>query len=109
LSVHGREIVKPSILKLPKHGCLNVHPYLYKYKGVDPVGRALKDGEFRASVGIHMIDDKIDSGKVLLEEFVDVAGSKSSDDIYNKLYPYYSKVLLKVLGGIHNGTKKNTQ
>ena len=40
LSVHGREIVKSDMLKLPRFGAVNIHPYLYKYKGADPVERA---------------------------------------------------------------------
>ena len=107
LSVHGREIVDRNILKLPKYGGINIHPYLYKYKGADPVGHALKDREFNASVGVHVIDEKIDSGRVIYEEFTDVAGSKSADEVYNKLYPYYCKVILKALTRIENGSKKD--
>lgn len=97
LSVHGREIVKPHILNLPKLGCINVHPYLYKYKGANPVERALKDKEFKASVGVHIMSNKIDEGKVLVEEFVDVSGASSVEEIYNRLYPCYSMVTLKAL------------
>lgn len=97
ISVHGKEIIKPNLLRLPRYGGINIHPYLYKYKGQNPVGRALQDKEFNASVGVHIIEDKVDEGKVLFEEFIDVSGSKSIDEIYNKLYPYYCRVLLKAL------------
>ena len=33
ISVHGREILKEEHLRAPRIGCINVHPYLYKYKG----------------------------------------------------------------------------
>jgi len=95
LSIHGREIVKPNLLKLPKFGAINVHPYLYKYKGKDPVERALKDRNFKASVGVHFMEEEIDQGKVIIEEFVDVSGAKSIDEVYNKLYPYYCIAILK--------------
>ncbi|MEA3347020.1 MAG: formyltransferase family protein, partial [Candidatus Auribacterota bacterium] len=85
LSVHGREIVKQNLLDLPKLGAVNVHPYLYKYKGTNPVGRALADKEFKASVGAHFMTQKVDEGKVLFEEFLDVAGSDSVEEIYNKM------------------------
>lgn len=97
LCVHGREIVESELLALPKFKSINIHPYLYKYKGSNPVGRALKDEEFCASVGAHIMEKEVDSGKVLVEEFVDVNGIHSVEGIYNKLYPYYSKVILKVL------------
>ncbi|MCK5656003.1 MAG: hypothetical protein KAI03_06925 [Candidatus Aureabacteria bacterium] len=100
LSVHGREIVKQNLLDLPNLGAINVHPYLYKYKGTNPVGRAFADKEFKASVGAHFMTQKVDEGEVLFEEFLDVAGSSSVEEIYNKMYPYYSLIILKVLDKI---------
>jgi len=97
LSVHGREIVRPSLLSLPKSGCINVHPYLYKYKGANPVGRALNDRNFKASVASHMMVQKVDEGEVLFEEFIDVGEASSEEEIYNRLYPYYAHVVIKTL------------
>ena len=97
LCVHGREIVKPEVLVQPRFGAVNIHPYLYKYKGVDPVGRAFRDGEFRGSVGAHIMEERIDSGPVLVEDFVDISKADSIIEIYNRLYPYYAVVILKVL------------
>ena len=96
-SVHGREIVSDDLLKFPRFGGVNVHPYLYKYKGADPVGTALKNGDFKASVGAHVMESAVDEGEVLVEDFTDVSGSSSVTDIYNRLYPYYCSVILKVL------------
>ncbi len=107
LCVHGKEIVKPDFLKLPKLRSINLHPYLYKYKGANPVGRALKDGEVKASVGAHIMEEKVDSGKVLVEEFVDVSNANSVKEIYNLLYPYYGIVVLKALEIICREHKKN--
>jgi methionyl-tRNA formyltransferase len=106
LSVHGREIVKPELLKMPRHGAVNLHPYLYKYKGAKPVERAFKDGEFKASVGAHLMSDRVDEGKVLVEEFMDVSGCPGVEAIYNKIYPCYCRVLLKVLEIVRNEMQK---
>jgi methionyl-tRNA formyltransferase len=107
LCVHGKEIVRPDFLKLPRLGCINLHPYLYKYKGANPVGRALKDGEIKASVGAHIMEAKVDFGRVLVEEFIDVSGANSVEEIYNLLYPYYGIVVLKALEVICRENKKN--
>jgi len=106
LSVHGREIVSAELIKLPRYGAINIHPYLYKYKGGDPVKRALKDRNFKASVGAHIVENRIDEGKVLVEEFVDVSGADSVEGIYNRLYPCYCRVIVKVLRIVKNGLKK---
>lgn len=103
LSVHGREVVEPALLNLPKLRAVNIHPYLYKYKGADPVGRALKDKEFHASVGAHLMEEKVDEGRVLVEEFIDANGARSRAEIYNQLYPLYAKMILKVLDMVSQG------
>lgn len=94
LSVHGREIVRGEILEMPRMAAVNIHPYLYCYKGAHPVGRALKERNFRASVGVHLMTSKIDEGKVLREEFMNVEPAASEEEIYNKLYPLYGNVVL---------------
>lgn len=96
-SVHGREILVSRELGLPRLGCFNVHPYLYKYKGKDPVGRALKDGNFKGSVGVHRMEEGIDAGEVITEEFVEIKNAKTPDEIYNRLYPYYASALIKAI------------
>jgi len=102
-SVHGKEIVKLSLLKLPRYGGINIHPYLYKYKGKNPVERALKDKNFRASVGAHIMTNKIDEGEILVEKFMDIPEAKSVQEIYNQLYPYYCIIILRVLKSLMKG------
>lgn len=97
VSVHGKEIVSEELLKLPKMGGINVHPCLYKYKGANPVQRLLDDGETTASVGIHTMSSKVDEGVLQAEEFVDVSDCHSVQEVYNRLYPYYTIALYKVL------------
>jgi methionyl-tRNA formyltransferase len=97
VSVHGREIITKELLDLPRIGCINVHPCLYKYKGKDPIKRLLEDGENKASVGVHYMNETVDKGELIIEEFVNVKDLKDVVSIYNRLYPYYSIVLIKAL------------
>jgi methionyl-tRNA formyltransferase len=94
---HGRKIVNNSILSIPKHGGINVHPCLYKYKGAKPIERLLSDKETKASVGVHRMINEVDTGEVLEEIFVDVEDCNEVLEVYNKLYPYYSIALSRVL------------
>jgi methionyl-tRNA formyltransferase len=97
VSVHGREIVPPALLARPALGAINVHPCLSRYKGRDPIGRLLADGHSRASVGVHVMTERVDEGPVLAEEFVDVTGCTTHDAVYNRLYPSYATTLLKAV------------
>lgn len=103
VSVHGREIVSTEILEKPPLGCINVHPCLYKYPGADPIGRLLRDGNTRASVGVHYMVEEVDAGEVILEQFVDVSGKNTVDEIYNELYPYYALAILEAIEKIRKG------
>lgn len=97
VSVHGRQIVPNALLDMPALGGINVHPCLYAYKGADPVGRLLADGNTKASVGVHRMTDALDEGEVLIEEFIMVDGKETVLDIYNSLYPIYATALFKAL------------
>jgi len=97
ISCHGRQIVPPELLKLPRIACMNIHPCLFKYKGTDPVNRMLEDKGKQASVGVHIMIEEVDMGEVLSEIFVDVAGKQTADEVYNELYPYYTFAIIEAL------------
>jgi methionyl-tRNA formyltransferase len=97
ISVHGRELVPDELLRLPRLGGINVHPCLYAYKGANPVGRLLADGNPKASVGVHRMTSELDRGDVLVEEFVDVSEEISIEGVYNRLYPHYATALVRAI------------
>jgi methionyl-tRNA formyltransferase len=95
-SVHGKQIVPKTILNIPFLRCVNVHPCLYKYKGANPIQRMLDDNNSKASVGIHYMVENIDAGELIIEEFINITG-KTVIEVYNELYPYYSKTIIKAI------------
>ncbi|OYT52908.1 MAG: hypothetical protein B6U72_07200, partial [Candidatus Altiarchaeales archaeon ex4484_2] len=68
--------------------------------------RLLKDGNTKASVGVHYMTEDIDAGEVVTELFVDVANRKTVDGVYNELYPYYSLALIDAIKKIHSESVK---
>jgi methionyl-tRNA formyltransferase len=103
LSVHGREIVGRRLLEMPKLGAINVHPFLYKYKGANPVERALTDGEKRGSVGVHFMTERVDEGPVVCEEFIELPAVASVVEVYNLLYPLYARAIARSLDELERG------
>jgi methionyl-tRNA formyltransferase len=108
LSVHGREIVPEALIQLPRLGALNVHPYLYCYKGAGPIQRALQEQNHRASVGMHYMTPKVDSGEVLVEEFMQLAYMTSIEAVYGQLYPLYHEVIVKGCQALSKKEKAHT-
>lgn len=109
LCVHGRKIIPKEIFEKPRIAALNVHPYLYAYNGADPIGRAINDRNWRASVGCHHITEEIDKGEVVTELFTDVTPSTNRCEIYNQLYPLYSQVIIESLNKLSILKKQKRQ
>ena len=95
LCCHGRDILKKEILSLPRKGCINVHPCLYRFKGAEPIKHFLESEETKASVGVHVMTEEVDAGKTLVEEFKEIENKreKRQVEVYNELYPLYFKTV----------------
>jgi len=106
LCCHGRQIIRSRILKNWK--AINMHPCLYKYKGVEPIRRLLEEGEKKASVAVHWMTEQVDAGEVIVELFKDVE-SDTVVGVYNELYPLYSTSLVQALQIIQIYNGKNSE
>ena len=60
-----------SLLRLPRLGCLNVHPSLLPaHRGPDPLFWIFHDGDEAGGVTIHLMDEGFDTGPIVLREKV---------------------------------------
>jgi len=105
LSVHGREIVPDEILKNYIY-CVNIHPFLNRYKGKNPVKRTLKDKNHLADVSSHYMTSKVDEGRILFQETMEVKGT-TEQEIYTELYPLYARVIKSTLEYLITKDKMN--
>lgn len=63
--------IPSSLLRLPRLGCLNVHPSLLPvHRGPDPLFWIFHDGDETGGVTIHRMDEGFDSGPILLREAI---------------------------------------
>jgi len=63
------QILPKEILKIPKYGCLNIHPSLLpKYRGPTPIQFAILNGDKKTGVTIILMDEKIDHGPILAQQ-----------------------------------------
>lgn len=90
---HGRTIIKKQILD--KFLCVNLHPCLSKYPGARSVERLLNNNDNQASVGAHWMTENIDRGKIIVENFKEIA-SDTVIGVYNEIYPLYAKTTIDV-------------
>ena len=84
ISIAGSEIFKPKLFGLFKFGIINIHTSdLPKYKGLMPVFRAMQNGESRIGISLFLVDEGIDTGRVILKEYLDIK-DKSMHEVIRK-------------------------
>ena len=99
------KILSKNFVKRFKNRILNIHPSLLpKYKGLNTHERAIKNKEKFSGCTVHFVNEKLDSGKIILQKKIKLLKSDSSRtlakrvlNLENKLYP---KAIIKVLSKI---------
>ncbi|MFA4880008.1 MAG: methionyl-tRNA formyltransferase [Candidatus Doudnabacteria bacterium] len=91
-------IIPRTILEIPRHGCLNVHPSLLsRYRGSSPIQGAIIDGEKETGVTVMLLDEKVDHGPILAQRKIKI---EQYDDIFSlseRLAKRGANLLLKIL------------
>ena len=86
------------ILKIPLHGCLNIHPSLLpKYRGPSPIIEAILKGESFTGITIFLMSQIIDGGKILFQKKLPIEPQDTAQGLKKKLFKEISKDLIKVI------------
>ena len=98
VSFSAPSIFKEELLKIPKKGCINLHcSYLPKYSGILPSFWVLYNDEKETGVTIHYMDSKIDNGKILAQQKVQIDPSISWLDLIIKTKRVGGNLMVDVL------------
>ncbi len=80
------QILPRAVLDLPNFGCFNIHPSLLpRHRGAAPMPAAILCGDDYTGVTIMMMDEKLDTGPVLMQAQIPVAGYDSTQSLGDKL------------------------
>jgi len=64
-------------LAAPRHGILNSHPALLpRYRGPNPIGWALRNGDAQIGLTLHQMTSEFDAGPIYAQGTIPVAGDK---------------------------------
>ena len=68
------KIIPQTILDIPAHGTLNVHPSLLpKYRGPSPLESAILGGDTETGVTIMLVDKEMDHGPIVAQESIELS------------------------------------
>lgn len=97
------QIFQKELLDLPKIACINRHSALLpKYGGLWPVFWAMLNGEKKIGITVHTMVEKIDGGKILIQEEISILPGDSMYGLYKKAFKISGKVTLEALGKLEN-------
>lgn len=92
-----------SVWQLPKFGTFNLHASLLpEYRGAAPIHWAIINGETKTGVTTFFIDDKIDTGEIILQEQIDISTSETVGSLHDKLMHLGANLVSKTVDLIEN-------
>ena len=102
-----------SVWQMPKLGTFNLHASLLpEYRGAAPIHWAIINGETKTGVTTFFIDDKIDTGEIILQEEINVNAHETVGSLHDKLMFLGADLVGKTVDFIAKGnvkTKKQPQ
>ena len=93
------------VWKIPSTGTFNLHASLLPhYRGAAPINHAVINGETVTGVTTFLIDDKIDTGNILLREEVHIFPFENAGDIHDRLMKQGARMVIRTVEGLSDNT-----
>ena len=98
-----------AVWKMPKLGTFNLHASLLpNYRGAAPINWALINGETKTGVTTFFIDDKIDTGAMIMSSSISIDQKVNAGELHDKLLTIGCKTVLDTIQAIASETIKTT-
>ena len=98
------------VWQIPAKGTINLHASLLpNYRGAAPINWAIIQGESVSGVSTFFIDEKIDTGKLLLQKTVDLEESETAGSLHDKLADLGGQLLEETLNALEEGIEARAQ
>jgi methionyl-tRNA formyltransferase len=92
------------MLGAPKLGCVNAHASLLpRWRGAAPIERAILAGDKETGISIIQINEGLDTGPILLQERLTIAGSDDAGRVRNGLARLAARLIVRALAQIEAG------
>jgi methionyl-tRNA formyltransferase len=95
----------PALLKLPRHGFLNMHPALLpRHRGPEPLFWTFRAGEHESGVTIHFMDEQLDTGDIAVQAPVELPDGTSGAAAERMCAALGGELMVAALGALRDGT-----
>ena len=100
------KILPEIIFDIPVHGIFNLHASLLpKYRGAAPINRAIMNGEPETGVTTFFLENKVDTGNVILQQKIPILPEDNAGTLHDKLSELGAEVVMKTIDLIDKSEK----
>ena len=97
------------VWEMPSLGTFNLHASLLpNYRGAAPINWAVINGETKTGVTTFFIDDKIDTGAMILNAETAISKSESAGQLHDRLMQLGSETVIQTLALLEKGNVTTT-
>ncbi|WP_445750269.1 methionyl-tRNA formyltransferase, partial [Polaribacter sp.] len=98
------------VWSMPKMGTFNLHASLLpEYRGAAPIHWAIINGEKKTGVTTFFIDDKIDTGEIILQREIEISETETVGTLHDKLMHLGADLVSETVESIANQQVKTTK
>ena len=95
------KILSKDFIKNFKGKILNIHPSLLpKYKGLNTHQRAISNNEKYSGCTVHVVNSRLDAGKIILQKKVKISKSDTAETLAKKVLTEEHKLYPKAISKI---------
>ena len=99
-----------AVWQMPKHGTFNLHASLLpEYRGAAPINWAIINGEVQTGVTTFFIDEKIDTGEIILQKATSINPKETAGELHDRLAAMGAELVLETVERIAEGNFNTTR
>ena len=98
-----------AVWQMPKLGTFNLHASLLPdYRGAAPINWAIINGEEKTGVSTFFIDEKIDTGAIILKNETNISEKETAGELHDRLMHLGAETVVETLKLIEDNQVKTT-
>ncbi|WP_299799418.1 methionyl-tRNA formyltransferase [uncultured Maribacter sp.] len=95
---------------MPEYGTFNLHASLLpQYRGAAPINWAIINGETKTGVTTFFIDEKIDTGAIIMQAETSIEKTDNAEDLHDRLMHLGAETVVKTVARIQEGNFETTK
>ena len=92
------QLLRPEVLDLPRHGCINVHASLLpRWRGAAPINAAILAGDEETGVTIMRMDPGLDTGPMLSQRRLKLGVDDTAGSVFEAMSALGADLLIETL------------